>query len=156
VNSVPVTDKITPEGAAFMKELQELAQLEVFVGFQRGKKTTSQVDMIDVAAFNELGTSRAPSRPFIRQTFDNHTEEIAQAQQAAVDHVLGGGTAKQAASNVGDHVSGLMSSELENGPWVPNAKSTARRKKSEQPLVDTGAMSQSIHPVIRKKGKDGG
>ena len=74
-----VTDRYTPEGRRFMKELKELAKLEVRVGYQHGKKKHKpssaggkEVDMCDIAAWNELGTETIPSRPFLRDSVDKH------------------------------------------------------------------------------------
>ena len=59
------TDRITPDGIKFQRMLKELADKEVRIGFQHGKATEENgADVCDVAAWNELGTERMPSRPF--------------------------------------------------------------------------------------------
>jgi hypothetical protein len=64
------TEKVNPAYARYIRELRELAGLEVVVGFQRGEFTEEEADMVDVAAWNEIGTKRGiPSRPFLRQAF---------------------------------------------------------------------------------------
>jgi len=152
-----VTDKWTPEGEKLMRELKELAGLEVFVGFQRGEKhDEAEADVVDIAAFNELGTSNGiPSRPFVRQTADNHASEIDQAKQAVVQHVANGGTAQQAADNLGVFISDLMVNEIKEGGFAANHPKTIKRKGSDVPLIDTGQMRQSVYHVVRKKGSGG-
>ena len=70
-------DRLTPQGKQFERMLKELTSKEVHVGFQRGDaKDENGVDMCDIAMWNELGTVRSPARPFMRQSADNHTDEI--------------------------------------------------------------------------------
>ena len=70
-------DRITPEGQRFFRELAELKDLEVRVGFQRGDASEEDgTDMCDVAAYNELGTDHIPARPFIRQSVDDNESKI--------------------------------------------------------------------------------
>jgi hypothetical protein len=70
-----------------------------------------------------------------------------------VSRVSGGETgAEQAAGVLGSYVAGLMKAQIDSGGYIPNAPATVRRKKSGQPLIDTGHMRQSIRAVIRRKG----
>ena len=60
-------DRLTPEGQRFFAEIEKLKEQQVFVGFQAGQVADDRgVDMAQIAMFNELGTSTAPSRPFLR------------------------------------------------------------------------------------------
>ena len=78
-------DKVTAQGKRFLKELQKLSEKQVRVGLKRGKKgkrhngTSSQTDLVDIALYNELGTSTIPARPFFAQTVQVHEEEIREA-----------------------------------------------------------------------------
>ena len=124
-------DRLTPEGEKFFRQIDELQDKEVFVGFQAGKVTDDRgVDMAQIAMWNELGTSTAPSRPFLRKSVD----ENADLKQIGVFGV------------------GLVQEKIESGSYEPNAPSTIRKKKSDKPLIDTGRMRQSVKYVIRKKG----
>jgi hypothetical protein len=157
-----VTDKWTPEGEAFQREMNALKGLEVFVGFQRGtpkkkrkgkKKAETEADVLDIAVWNELGTSRGiPERPFIRQTADNHPDELFSALDEAAKRVLSGGTAQEAANHVGVKVKAVMQKEIETGGFDANSPITIAMKGSDVPLIDTGQMRQSVHYVVRKKG----
>jgi len=160
--SVRFTDKVTPDGERLMRELRELTGLEVFVGFQRGKRHKKKSGsktrkkspkMIDIVAWNELGTSRGiPERPFIRQTVDNHQSEIEQAKKAIVATVLKGETARRAAASFGAWAVDLMANEIDTGGFAENADITKALKESSVPLIDTGQMKQAIRYIIRKKG----
>ena len=68
-------DRLTPDGEKFFRQLEELANKEVFVGFQAGKVVDDRnVDMAQIAMFDELGTSTTPSRPFLRKSVDENAD----------------------------------------------------------------------------------
>lgn len=168
-----VKDRWTDEGKRFMRELQELSRLKVCIGYQssdgehkarkqngkrrkKGKtpKEDKSVSNLDVAMWNELGTSRSPSRPFMRNSIDNHTDVIRAAAGAQIKQLATGASARAVLESMGTMQKGLMQHEITEGHFLANAPSTIRRKKSDRPLVDTGQMRQSIHFVIRPKGDD--
>lgn len=148
-----VKDEWTPEGKKFMEELKELASLEVRIGFQHGKeKEENGADICDVAAWNELGTEHAPSRPFMRDSVDKHLSAIDHMFMSQKDALLSGATAKDILNTVGLFQKDLMQTEIEQGDFVANAPETIRRKGSDKPLIDTGQMKNSVNYQIVKKG----
>lgn len=159
-----VTDRMTPEGEKFFAALRELQELECYAGFQAGKKTAkkrqgkkvvdSEVDLLDVAAFNELGTSRAPSRPFMRQSVDDHEREIVAFCEAKIRALCSGRTsAEQILKELAVFQKGLIQQTIVDGSFAPNAPSTVRKKGSSQPLIDTAHMRQSVMTIIDRKGR---
>jgi len=150
---VKITDRITPEGRKFMQMLKELGELEVRVGFQHGKAHEEDgTDICDIAAWNELGTEHIPSRPFIRQSVDNNQDKINSFLQTRVKALAKGASAEDALKKIGVFQKRLMQNEIKSGDFVPNSEATIRKKKSSQPLIDTGRMRQSVNYVIQKKG----
>lgn len=156
-----VTDRYTPEGRRFMKELEELAKLEVRVGYQHGKKKHKpnspggkEVDMCDIAAWNELGTETIPSRPFLRDSVDKHKSELSAFKQKQFKRISNGETAEAVLRAVGAYQVDVVQKEITDGSFAPNAKSTIRRKGSDHPLIDTGQMRASVHYWIAKKGSE--
>jgi hypothetical protein len=149
-------DRRTPEGRHFFKQIEELKKLQVRVGYQQGKtKSDEGVDMVDIAMWNELGTARSPARPFIRNSADmnkNMIEKICAEQLQKIGH---GGTAEQALNAIGSIQKGLIQDTISKSKsWAkPNADRTVEEKKgSDQPLVDTGRLMQSVDYVIVPKG----
>ena len=70
-------DKLTPDGEKFFKEIEKLKKLQVRVGYQQGNVVNDEgVDLLDVAMFNELGTSTSPSRPFMAKSVDENADKI--------------------------------------------------------------------------------
>lgn len=146
-------DRLTPEGQRFFRELAELKELEVRVGFQRGKSQEEDgTDMCDVAAFNELGTDHIPARPFIRQSVDDNESKINSFLKEEVKDFTHGKSAEQILKGIGIFQKDLMQDKITSGSFAPNAESTIKKKGSSKPLVDTGRMRQSVNYVIQKKG----
>lgn len=149
------TDKLTPQGVRFYAELEKLKKMIVRVGYQRGEEVSEEdgADLCDIAAFNELGTSGIPSRPFMRDSVDKHAEQInAFLKQQLALLAQGKTTADKIFKSIGVFQKGLVQKEIVDGEFEPNAPSTIRRKKSDKPLIDTGKMRQSVNFVIKNKG----
>lgn len=150
---VKIKDTVTPEGKSFQKLLKELASKQVRTGFQAGKKEKNGADICDVAAFNEFGTVDIPSRPFIRNSVDNHEEEITSfVQREVAKCIKGQQSAENALKRIGVFQKSLIQKEITEGSFVPNSPSTIRKKKSSKPLIDTGRMRQSVNYEIKPKG----
>ena len=140
---------LTPEGRKYFMNLEKLAAYTLKVGFPEGSGGYEDgVTYAQVAAYNELGTSTIPSRPFMKQSWENHpdvVEGICAQAKAVLD---GGGDAQTVLNMIGTGLKGLMQQEIVSGNFVPNAPSTIRKKGSATPLVDTGAMRQSVQYKI--------
>lgn len=157
-NNITVGVNLTPEARAYFAQLQELADKKVCVGFQVGKDDYEDgIPLVEVAFCNEFGTLNedgsvhSPSRPFMRQSVENHVDEITQACGAAAKAVGSGQmSAQQALSSIGDMLVGVTQNEIRDGEFEPNAPSTIRKKGSSKPLIDSGHMRQSVHFFIKE------
>ena len=148
-----IIDRWTPEGLRLKAMLKELDKLEVAVGYQAGSGADENgVDLCDIAAWNELGTSHMPSRPFMRQSIDNHAGEINAFMQGMKDEIISGGSAESILNKVGIFQKDMVQQEITNGSFAPNAPSTIAKKGSSHPLIDTGRMRQSVNYIVRAKG----
>lgn len=146
-------DRLTPEGRRFFAQIEKLKKLEVQVGYQAGSATDDNgVDMTDIAMWNELGTSRAPARPFLRKSVDENTSEIKNMCAAQLKKLVNGGTAEQSLRALGVYQKGLIQEKIKNGSFQENAESTIRQKGSDKPLIDTGRLRQSADFIVRNKG----
>ena len=143
---------LTPAGRKFFRELKKLQDLEVQVGFQGDQKYEDGTSIAEVAAYNEFGSSDTPERPIRRQSFENHEAELKAGCEAANRIVNSGGSAEQALQQLGAMAKGLVQDEIVNGDFAPNAESTIQKKGSEQPLIDTGTMRQSVNFVNMRSG----
>lgn len=143
---------LTPEGKKYFRELKKMTDMEIQVGFQGDQKYEDGTSIAQVAAVNEFGASDIPERPFMRQSFENHEGELQAACDAAQRLVSSGGSAEQALQQIGAVAKGLVQDEIVNGGFAPNAESTIKKKGSEQPLIDTGTMRQSVNFVVKRRG----
>lgn len=153
-------DIITRDGARFRAEMNKLKKLQVRVGYQNGKANKkdhngeeTDVDLCDVAMFNELGTSIAPSRPFMRQSVDKNADKINRFLKAQLQRIKSGqATAEDVMKAIGVFQKGLVQETIKNGEFTPNAPATISKKGSSKPLIDTGQMRQSVNFVVCNKG----
>ncbi len=147
-------DNLTAEGKAFFEELKKLVSMEVCVGFQAGQASHDGVDMCDIAMWNELGTVRSPSRPFLRQSVEGEFGENAIGfLEEQVEAIMEGASAEMCLKQIGVFQKGQVQESILSGDFTPNAPSTVKKKGSSQPLIDEGKMLQSVNYVVRKKGE---
>lgn len=143
---------LTPEGKKYFKELEQLAKMEVQVGFQADSGSYENgATLAEVAAYNELGTSSTPARPFMRKSFENHEKELQSACDQVNKTLAKGGTTQQALDELGAFVKGLVQEEIVSGDFAPNADSTIAKKGSDKPLIDTGFMRQSVNYQVKQR-----
>lgn len=147
--------KILPEGIRFKALMKALDDKEVAVGFNEQSGVEKDgTSTVDVAAWNEYGTKKIPSRPFLRQTVEDQGDKIQRIGAGAVAAALDQGGGSEAVLNqLGVSMKGAIQRQIVKGDFVPNAPSTVAAKGSSKPLIDTGHMRQSIVYVIRKKGE---
>lgn len=147
-------DRITPEGRRFLAQVEELKKLQVQVGFQAGAAAEEDgVDIANVAMWNELGTSRAPARPFLRKSVDENTDKIKAMCKKQLQRLAQGASAEDILEKIGTFQKGLIQKKIVDGDFEENAPSTIRKKHSSRPLIDTGHMRRSVNFVVRKKGE---
>lgn len=143
----------TPEGERLKKALEEIQKLEVFVGFQAGEaKSEDGVDVATYAAFNEIGTSSVPPRPFMRQSVDDNADRIQAFQERCIRQLVNGKSPETVLRQIGVFQKGLVQDEITDGSFTPNSPATIRRKGSDKPLIDHGTMRKSVNYQIGKKG----
>ena len=151
--SANVRDTITNDGRRFQRMLRELAEKQVRVGFQQGSATEEDgTDMCDIAMWNELGTERAPSRPFLRMSVDENEGKIKNFLKSKKADLVQGASAEQVLKEIGIFQKDLIQEKITNGDFEENARATIEKKGSSKPLIDTGRMRQSVNYVIKEKG----
>ena len=149
--------KETMDGIRLKRLIKDLERFKIEVGFNEnsGKYAANEegeeITVADVVAWNEFGSERSPSRPFMRQTVEDYKGQITKHANKAVKAAIHGGGAEEALNSIGAFTKGKMQLEIRNGDWVPNAPYTIAKKGSDKPLIDTGRMRQSIVYVIKEK-----
>jgi hypothetical protein len=117
-----------------------------------------------VAAWNEYGVMGPPvsqhgdgkwfipPRPFIRGWADNKAENIKATKERIFKKVVDGKwDADDAIKRLGEFAQDGIKSYIRTGDFTPNADRTIDLKKSSRPLIDTGAMRNSVRYEAVKK-----
>lgn len=133
------------------REVLKAAQLEVAVGILEGTNSDG-TSIAEYATYNEFGTETIPSRPFMRTAFDENVATIANdmdAQGAKV--VTGQATTRQALTIIGQKQADRIKNTITGRNFLPmnSPRTIAAKKGSTKTLVDTGAMVNAVHPVVR-------
>lgn len=99
----------------------------------------------EYAFFNEIGTKNIPARPFIASTSDNKGIEWDGLIRRGFKRVLAGNLPiEHFFVGIGQRVVGDIKKTITNLSNPPNKPSTIARKKSSNPLIDTGLMRQLV------------
>ena len=99
---------------------------------------------------------QVPPRPIIEPAIENSKESIGELLGNAAKQTAEGKNVQKALEAVGLEAQEDVKdwfTDSKNG-WAPNAESTIKKKKSNKPLIDTGALQGSITFVIRGDGND--
>ena len=145
-------------GDKYQKVLQKIAELGVKVraGIPAGATTTGGKSIPEYAVYNELGTSRIPARPFMRQTVDAHANDWCQVVAGSVNlEEINKDGAKRVMGLVGEVMKAHIQETIQKGSFAPNAPRTVAIKRAkgkvepDHPLVDTGQMLASIISEVK-------
>ena len=113
------------------------------------------VTIVEVATFNEFGTSNIPERSFIRSTMDENRNALLQTnKQLFFEIVVGSMTTERALNILGMKMKALIQKKITDLRTPPNAPSTIRQKGSSNPLIDTGTMRQAVTYKVSMTGGD--
>ena len=138
---------------AIKAQVARAHRMEVAVGILEGSKNPEDgASIAEYAAYNEFGTSRAPSRPFMAMSFEENVDAIGKDfDQQGTALVLGKRTADQALTVIGmKHAARIQNVITGRQIPPPLADSTiAAKKGSTKTLVDTGAMTNAVQISVR-------
>lgn len=110
-----------------------------------GKHTDSNLTVATVGFYNEFGTSTIPERSFMRSTTKEKKKEIISLQKKLLKKIQAGEMkTEQALGLLGSFVSGLISKKIVDIKKPENSPATIKKKKSSNPLIDTGQLKNSI------------
>ena len=121
---------------------------KVYVGVRQGKTTEDGQSLALVAAANEFGTAdgRIPERSFLRSTVEENRRRYGDILRDSVIKVavLGVSTVDRELNRLGARAAGDVQEKIRSIDTPPNAPSTIARKGTDNPLIETGRLRQSI------------
>ena len=131
--------------AAIRKALAEFASdnfVTVGIHEDTGMHPDSGVTNAQLGAIQHFGTDDIPARPWLDVGVATGHQEYANIIAGTVED---GGTLNEALNKVGVVAVGKAQQYIIELKAPPNAKSTIKAKGSANPLIDTGAMMQSVN-----------
>lgn len=140
-------------GDKYAAALQKIVDLKVGVraGIPAGATTTDGKSIPEYAVYNELGTSRMPARPFMRQTVnDRHGDWVDIVARSLNYDEISRNQAKSAMGLCGVVMEAHVKQTIQQGEFLPDAPATveAKRRKGkvepDHPLIDTGQMLAAV------------
>lgn len=115
---------------------------------------------VQVAISNEVGSApgvkpEIPARPMVGETLRRTKNQVRDLQKFGIRGIMDGTTsAKVALERIGRFFQGELVSSINApaGGWkVKNSDKTIALKGSDTPLVDKGALSQSVSWIVRMR-----
>jgi len=137
-----------------LKGLEERMQKDglVLVGVPKGAGAYEDgLTIATVAAVNNFGSAdgRIPARPFLAPAVENGAPEYRRLAEVMLPKVMSGEMEMQTLlAQMGQLAEGHVKQQITDLRTPPNAQSTIDKKGSDNPLIDTGALRQSIRYVI--------
>ena len=152
------TVRIEQSGDGIKKIRKHLRDVSVEVGILRGKYKAEGDEparyVAQVAAQNEYGHGRIPSRPFMRNSMRKHKKDIRKGLKRVARAETGAKPANIQMMRLGMAAQNWVRREITDLRTPPNAPMTIARKRSSNPLIDTGRMRQEIQfRVFNKSGQ---
>ena len=137
-----------------LAELQEIEKARIVVGVV-GAAANYQYDkhatLADVATFNEYGTRHIPARSFLRTAADKHSGEYSEMVKKGLGFLTIQGGALKLINRLGLKCVADVQRNIVSIRTPPNAEATILKKKSSNPLIDSGRLRQSITYLVRKQ-----
>lgn len=137
-----------------MREMNRAWRREAAVGILAGDKNADGANIAEYAAYNEYGTEDVPSRPFMRTAFDENVAEIHKdfARETALLST-GQKTAHQCLLTVGLKHAQRIQNTITGRDFLPKLSQQTIDAKggSTKTLVDTSAMVNAVHAVVRPR-----
>lgn len=141
---------------ALKKEIDKLRTSRyALVGIHEsaGQAKDSQMTMATLGAVQHFGNDDIPARRWLDTGAESGTKDYLDVIREGVEKGL---TAQQIMKKVGVEAEGAIREYMTELDEPANAPSTVKRKGSSNPLIDTGAMRQSVtSTVVRKKPQEG-
>jgi len=141
---------------ALKKEIDKLRTSHyALVGIHEsaGQVKDGAMTVATLGAIQHFGNEDIPARPWLDKGLESATKELLDVIREGVEEGL---TEQQIMKRVGVEAEGAIRQYITDLDTPPNAPSTISRKGSSNPLIDTGAMRQSVtSTVVRKKPKEG-
>lgn len=133
------------------KAIDSISQKNVYIGvIGNNAGREGEINNAQLMAIHEFGTEHIPERAPIRKTMAKNGDNYGVMFEKAIMGVLEGKSdADLILNRIGAQVAGDVVGEIQSGVGPELAPSTIKRKGSDRPLIDTGALVQSISYEVK-------
>lgn len=133
------------------KAIDSISQKNVYIGvIGNNAGREGELNNAQLMAIHEFGTEHIPERAPIRKTMAKNGDGYGTMFEKAIMGVLEGNSdADLILNRIGAQVAGDVVGEIQSGVGPELAPSTIKRKGSDRPLIDTGALVQSISYEVK-------
>ena len=141
-------DPMSEDKIAILKKRVKSRGVEVGVltGTGEHPNATGGQTIAEIAVWNEFGTRRAPARPFLRSTMRLERRAYKKLVRTLLKRLLAGHVSiKQATAELGMKAQSDVRNIITVLSRPANKESTKTKKKSSNPLVDSGELRLSIN-----------
>ena len=139
-----------------LKRHKDMVGKQVAVGFPKQTDAASAqypdgTPVLDVAAYNNFGTSRIPRRDFMTEGAKKANEKTRPMAKKAMKKINSGTIdAETLLNQMGAVGAAQIQLAIRNLNSPPNSPITVKMKGSSNPLVDTGLLIQTTTWNVRK------
>lgn len=140
-----------------LKRHKALGGKVVAVGFPKGTEATGLAypdgtPLLNVAVWNNFGTSNIPRRDFMTKGTQNMNEKASPIAKRFMKDINSGKIEADAVlEQMGVAATGALQLTIRDLKDPPNAPITVRMKGSSNPLVDTGLLVGSVTFAVRNE-----
>ena len=138
-------DKLTAALAAIAAKVNKAASVQV--GFLENSTYPDGTSVPMVAAIQEFGSGKVPSRPFFRDMIAAKSGEWPDATAMALKASDYDGA--KALALVGEGIKGQLQTSITTFSGVPLSPRTVEAKGNDKQLVDTGHMLASVGVAVK-------
>ena len=149
--TVSITDSGKEQQAALAKKLKGMKSAFVTIGVHEdaGSYEGGGPDVVEVALWNEFGTTKTPERSFIRSAIDDNESLINGWREEIIGKIIHDGwSVDKGLEAIGLRVQILIQNKIKSNVPPPNAPSTLKQKSrdgvADTTLIHTGLLLRSI------------
>lgn len=141
---------------AFVKSLDDKRQVQVGIFGGKSKRNQSgAVTNAELGAIHEFGSfsQKIPARSFLRMPIMTKTGQIVKETAPSARGMVKNNSLVKTLKVLGISCENAVQQAFASrgfGSWKPDAPATAKRKKSDAPLIDTGQLRRAIASRVVK------
>jgi len=149
--------KHVDNSSAVLAAIKKLERQDVLMGVPQAESTRpgEPINNAELAFIHTEGSpaNNIPPRPFLQPSVMAHKDNVSILQKKVIQAALAGDVnlVSVGLTKIGLYTQTTAQKWFTDprNNWPPNAPYTIARKGSDKPLIDTGALRQSIKYVVR-------